>query len=237
MSNHQLLDNITHKDLRIITDQHPQYGDTESYARLVVSELKYAQTEYPVFFHKNAETGQFELLAMFGFDVKENLFLDDDGWHAHYLPLSVQRRPFLIGFQQATGAAEQPVVHVDMDSPRISQDEGEPVFLPQGGQSPYLQHIASVLDAINSGQAETKAFIDALLELDLIEPVDLKVQLDDGSNHQLGGLYTIHQENLAALGTEQLGALHQQGFVEHIYMICASVHKLTSLIEMKNKTL
>lgn len=238
MPNHQLLDNITHQNLRIKTQQHPELGNDQSYATVVLSELKPAQSEYPLFLRKNSETGQFEMIAMLGLDDNENLFLDESGWHAHYMPLSMQRRPFLIGFQSAPGSVEpQPVVHIDMDSPRVNETEGESVFLAQGGQSAYLQHISSVLKALHEGHQQTTAFVDALTANELLEPVDIKIALEDGSQRQVGGLYTVNEDTLSTLGGEALGSLHQHGYLEAIFMLVASTQNMTKLIERKNQRL
>lgn len=240
MANHQLLDNITHKDTRVITDQHPKFGDTQSYTRVMLSELKAAQSSYPLFFRKEAETGQFEIIAMFGLAQEENLFLDDDGWHAHYLPLTIARRPFLIGFQSSDDPAspdDKAVVHIDMDSPRISTTEGEPIFLPQGGQSPFLQGINSVLKAIYEGSQQTQPFVDTLLSMDLIEAVELKVQLKNDNKAEVTGLYTVQEDNLRQLSADQVAELHQKGYLESIYMMVASLQNMTKVIELKNARL
>ncbi|MFT4937560.1 MAG: hypothetical protein ACI88A_000577 [Paraglaciecola sp.] len=240
MPNHQLLDNLSHNDLRVITEHKPEYGDITSYTNVFVTELRDVQAHYPIFFRKNTETGQFETIALFGFAEQENLYLDDSGWHAGYIPLTIQRRPFLIGFQNVNEAGivtQQSVVHIDMDSPRVSTTEGEAVFLPQGGQSPYLQRISSVLKTINEGHQQTKMFIDELLTDELIEPVNIKVQLDNGSQNELGGLYTVNEEKVAGLSGDALNSLHQQGYLQHIHMILASMSNMTSLIEKKNQQL
>jgi hypothetical protein len=240
MPNHQQLDNITHKNLRILSHHHPKFGDTSSYSRLFTSEFRHAQGDYPILFRKHSETGQFEAIALLGFAVEENLFLDNDGWHASYIPLAIQRRPFLIGFQyDQQGAQSEPksVVHIDMDSPRISEAEGELVFLEQGGQSPYLQHISSVLNAIQQGDVQTKQFIDTLIEHELIEGVSIKVKLNDGSNNELNSLYTINEEKLSNLSPDVVHALFQNGYLQHIYMVIASMSAMSQLIELKNKQL
>lgn len=238
MPNHQLLDNVAHKDLRIITEHNPEYEDNASYTRVITAEFQQIQAEYPLFFRKNSDTGQFETIALFGFAEQENLFLDDNGWHANYIPLTIQRRPFLIGFQEDNELiAQQPVVNIDMDSPRVNTCKGESVFLAQGGQSPFLQRISSVLNTIHQGHKETKTFIDTLLEYELIESVAIKVELNDGSKNELAGLYTIHEENVANLRDEALNNLHQQGYLKHIHMILASMSNMTSLIEKKNQRL
>lgn len=244
MPNHQLLDNVTHKDLKVIANMRPGLGDDVSFSNVFVSEFREVQGFYPIFFHKHSETGQFESIAMLGFGDSENLFLDDNGWQANYIPLSIQRRPFLIGFQniQKDGVlTKDPVVFVDMDSPRISADDADtdalPVFLSQGGQSDYLQNINSVLQAIHQGHEQTKAFIDKLLELDLIESVNIKVTLKDNSQHELNSLYTIHEEKVAGLSGETLQQLHQLGYLQMIHMMEASMSNLSLLIEKKNSTL
>ncbi|MGO4892541.1 SapC family protein [Flavobacterium sp. W21_SRS_FM6] len=238
MPNHQQLDNITHKNLRVLTHHHPNFGDTTSYSRLFTSEFRHAQGDYPILFRKNSETGQFEAIALFGFAVEENLFLDDHGWHANYIPLAIQRRPFLIGFEpgsQESQGEPKAVVHIDMDSPRISESEGEAVFLEQGGQSHYLQQVSSVLNAIHQGDTETRAFIDTLLHYELIESVSIKVKLQDGSNNELSSLYSINEEKLTSLAADAVYSLYQRGYMQHIYMVMASMAAMSHLIELKNK--
>jgi hypothetical protein len=239
-SNHQLLNNISHKDLYIDTNHHPDFGDTASYTTIVDSEFRSIQAHYPIFFRKNANTSQFEAVALFGFAKQENLFLDQQGWHANYVPLSIQRRPFLIGFQETNeqGIIEkQPMVHIDMNSKRVNKTQGQQVFLDQGGQSDYLQKISSILMAIHDGHQSTKLFIDELLEHDLIEAVSVKVQLNDGSNHELASLYTINEEKLSKLDNATLSHFHQQGYLQHIYMVLASMSHISDLIDKKNQQL
>ncbi|MBE1299084.1 MAG: SapC family protein [Alteromonadaceae bacterium] len=240
MANHQMLDNVTHKDVRIITDQHPDLGDTGSYATTFINEFRDVQNQYPIFFRKNTETAKFEAIALFGFAESENLYLDDQGWHASYIPLSVQRRPFLIGFKDVDnqGVVEQEaVVHIDMDSPRINTERGELVFLPQGGQSEYLQSVSNILGHIHEGHQMTDVFIDTMLELELIESVNIKVTLDDGSEHELNSLYTLHEEKVQALDAEVVAQLHQKGYLQHMYMQMASLANMPALIRRKNQVM
>jgi hypothetical protein len=240
MANHQLLDNITHKDLRVITDRAAWYGDNIACSVVFPVEFRRVQAEYPIVFRKNGTTGYFEPMAMFGFADGENLFLSSDGWDANYVPLTIERQPFLIGFRTATEggiAKEEPVIHIDMDSPRISKNENEgvAVFLEHGGYSPYLEHINSVLMAIHDGHNYNRGFSDVLTELELLEPFTLEVELNDGSKHKLAGFYTINEENLEALDGESLAKLHARGYVEHIYMAMASIANFKTLIDKKNE--
>lgn len=238
MPNHQLLDNITHKDVHVITKQGPQLGDNISYSHVFISEFRDVQAHYPIFFQTNAKSGQLEVIALFGLADQENLFLTDDGWQASYVPLSIQRRPFLIGYQEKVEdgvVSDEPVMHIDMESPRISYNQGEAVFLPQGGQSPYLEHVSSTLMAIVEGDKQTRHFIDTLLQHDLIESVEIKVTLDDGSSHAMNFLSTINEEKVAQLKDEAVADLHRQGYLKAIHMMLASMPNMSHLIALKNK--
>ena len=240
MTNHVLLDNVAHKDLRIITTRSARYGDNIASTRIFPSEFRRVQAEYPIVFRENATEGHFDSVAMLGLEGGENLFLEDDRWNARYVPLTIERQPFLIGFQQQTEGGmpvEEAVVHIDMDSPRISESEGEAVFLEHGGVSPYLEHISSVLKAINEGGKYSEGFSDALVRYELLEPFTLEVELNNGSKNKLMGFHTIHEEKLNALDGDALASLHSNGYLEHIYMAMASIANFSVLIRKKNERL
>ena len=240
MANHVLLDNVAHKDLRIITTRSARYGDNVASARVFPGEFRRVQAEYPIVFREATPGGHFDSMAMFGLEGGENLFLENDRWNARYIPLTIQRQPFLIGFQQHTeGGApvEEAVVHIDMDSPRISESEGEPVFLEHGGISPYLEHMTSVLKAMNEGHQYSKGFSDALVQHELLEPFTLEVELNNGGKFKLMGFHTIDEDKLNALDGEALASLHAKGYLEHVYMAMASIANFSVLIQKKNERL
>ena len=150
----------------------------------------------------------------------------------------MQRQPFFIGFATATEdgvPVEKPVVHVDMDSPRVSETDGAAVFLEHGGQSPYLEQINSVLLAIHEGYDQCKRLSDVLAALELLEPFEMEFELKDGTRNKLGGLYTLLEETLIALDAASLEQLHRDGFLEAVYMVMASTANFRTLIERKNQ--
>lgn len=238
MANYQLLNNIDHKDLRIIIDRSPELGDDVWYAATFPSEFRNVQRHYPIFFVKDPDSGQFQAVAMFGVEEGENLFLDGDGWHAGYIPLNVVRMPFLIGFQERGEPGEperEPVISVDMDSPRVSTERGEPVFLEHGGNSPYIEQVGSILKALDEGVRRGEPFFKLLAALDLLESFVMDARLHDGSEHRLTGFYTINEDRLRALDAENLEKLNRRGYLEAIYMAIASMSHLPDLIEKKTE--
>ena len=152
----------------------------------------------------------------------------------------IEREPFLIGFQSRNKGGimvDDPVVHIDMDSPRVNTSEGEVVFLEHGGNSPYLQRISSVLSDIHQGHEDNKSFSKALEKLELLEPFKLKIEFNNHSRHELSGFYTINEERFRLVNGEMLTRLHRSGYLEHIYMTFTSLSNLKTLIERKDERL
>lgn len=240
MTNRVLLDNVTHKNLKINRVYGDEQGDNVNVARVFPVELGQLQNEYPLFFFKNADTGDFETIALLGFSDNENLYLGASAWEASSIPLSIERQPFLIGYQEqdVDGAPTQvPVVHVDMDHPSVGDTVGEPVFLPQGGESPFLERVSSVLMTIHQGYQDSQAFSNALVGLELIESLAVDIEFDDGTRQGLAGLCVINEDRLKNLGASALETLHKQGYLQHVYMMLASMPNLADLIRKKNKLL
>lgn len=224
-----LLNNVDHRALRVITQRGSRYGDGVMFAMTFPAEFRDLQAHYPIVFGKSADGVNFEPVALFGFQEGENLFAGPDNWDARYVPLAVTRQPFLIG----VGNGEL-MVHVDLDSPRISSTDGEAVFREHGGTTAFLEQMNSTLLAIHQGLLATPAFVEALLVNELLESFVLDVELDDGSQGRLAGFYTINEERLAALGGDALARLHQAGHLQAIYMAVASLSQFRALIERKN---
>jgi len=230
MTRSVLLNHAAHHDLRIVTARGAAWGDDVMSSVVFPVEFRSVQAHYPIVFQKTTDGTSFQPVALFGFEEGQNLFLGAQGWDADYLPIAIERHPFLIG---RTG--DELLVNIDIDSPRISKIEGEPVFLPHGGPSEYLERINSLLLAIHEGVQGLPAFVNALLAHNLLESFVLDVELVDGSEHRLAGLYIIDEDKLAALDGAALQQLHAAGHLMSIYMVLASASHLRDLIERRNQ--
>lgn len=229
MANPVLLNNVDHKDLRVITRRGVAYGDNVMLAVTFPAEFRTLQAHYPIVFRKSAD-GAFEPVALFGFQEGENLFLRGDRWDATDLPLAVERLPFLIG---VTG--QELMMHVDLDNPRVSSIEGEPVFLPHGGNTEFLERMNSTLLALHQGLQDVAGFTEALLQNELLESFVFDIELDDGSQNRLAGFYTVNEDRLAMLDGAVLERLNRAGYLAGIYFAMASLSNFRALIERKNR--
>jgi hypothetical protein len=177
---------------------------------------------------------------MFGLEKNENLFLTEQGWDASYIPLMIERGPFLIGFQQSVEnnvPTKNLVISIDMDSPKVSTTKGQSIFLPHGGNTDYIEKMASTLQAINEGQTVNDEFTNALIKYDLLESFVIDTELKNGSTNRLSGFYTINEQNLANLKSDELEDLHSRHILEAIYMVIASLSNIKNLIARKNARL
>ena len=234
MSNYQVLSPAAHKNTRIVTERGEALGDDIQYSLTYPLEFRNIQSCYPIFFSKNAETGEFMPIALFGFEKNENLFLDDSGWDATYIPMMVEREPFLIGYQGASEDELKPIVSIDMDSPKISEEKGQLLFDNDSQPTDFLKSVMSRLESLHQGHEHNNGFIAALTEAELIEPFTLEITLDNGSTHKLMGFYTINEEKLHELEGSTLEDFNKKGFLQPIYMAIASYARIRALIDKKN---
>ena len=221
-----LLNNVDHQALRVITQRGAAYGDGVMTAVTFAAEFRNLQAHYPIVFRKSPDGTTFEPLALLGFEAGQNLFLGPQGWDAPYVPLAIERLPFYIGRE-----GDERVVHIDLQSPRVSSQDGEAVFLPHGGSSPMLERMNTVLLAIHQGLQSTPAFIAALLQHDLLEPFGFETERASGAPLRLQSFYTIHEERLAALPGPALQRLSQAGYLQAAYMAVASLSQFRALVE------
>ena len=237
-NNNVLLNSIEHKDLKVITEHSAHYGDNVWYSLTFPVEFRSVQAHYPIFFQKDPQTGRFFSVALFGFKDQENLFLENGHWQASYVPLAIRRQPFLIGSQNIMEDGVQKtqrVLHIDLNNPRVSTEQGEPLFLEFGGNTPFLDTAADMLDVIHNGLEDSDSFVEALLKFELLESFTLDVELNNGSKHQMIGFYTVNEDKLKTLSSDNLAELHDKGYQQAIYMTIASQANIRTLLDKKNK--
>lgn len=223
------LDNVAHADLRVALRHGAAYGDSVNQALLFPTEFADAQRDFPILFNRDPADG-LQAVALLGLDRDENLFLEGDRWASRHIPLILQRGPFLIGLTEDGAGA---VIQIDFDDPRVGAEDGEPLFLPHGGQTRYLDHVGRILAAIHVGMGEAAAMYAAFDALGLIQPVALELMLDEERRYMIADHEVLAAERLDALDAAQLGELHRAGYLAPAFLIAASLGNMSRLIERK----
>ena len=215
-----------YRDLKVDGRPAAAHGDNQHFVQVIVGEFSDLLVHYPILFGKHRETGRFFCGAMLGFIEGENQFLQD--WRQDpefYRPLSLQRGPFYV---------HGPELAIDLDDPRVGAESGQPLFTEQGQPSRYLQRIIWAFQDLQPGIEQTQIFIARLLELNLIEPIDIEVEFEDGTLRHCDGLYTINQESLSRLGDAVVVELFRRGYLALIYMMIDSLKQVRVMARTKN---
>lgn len=238
MTRPALLDNVTHRNLRIRTERSAALGDARQSALALPAEFRHLQAHFPIVFQLvegDAANAGFQPVALFGLEEGQNLFLTDSGWDAPAVPMALQRDPFMIG----RAADDSLQLHIDLDSPRIVRPEegevGTALFMPHGGFSDYLDHVVQLMEHLHAQAQQLPVFIEALTRHQLLEPFVIDIETPGGEQGRLSGLFTIHEERLAALPGAALEALAREGHLLPIHMQIASLAQLPVLLERASR--
>lgn len=225
-----LLDNISHQALHLDPTPSAAFGDDLAAVPTVPAEFRLLQGCFPIVFQAGSGELPFQPVALMSLSGAGNLFLGPEGWEAPHLPWAMERQPLMVGRD-----ATQWVVHIDLDSPRLSERGGEPLFLPQGGLSPLLERRIGVLQALHDGLQTLPAFIARLLRLELLEPMALDLPLPAGGTRRIGGFHVIHEERLAALPGDVVAELHERGEWLPLAMAVASLSRFGDLVQREQR--
>ncbi|QEY17753.1 peptide ABC transporter permease [Cellvibrio sp. KY-GH-1] len=244
----ETLNNIAHEHVQVNPRYSAELGDNVASTFTYVTEFADVQKEYPILLRKNLETGEYQALVLFGFEKEENLFLTDIdptrqknlGWSAEYVPAVMARGPFSIGLhRELVDGAERhhPMVHIDMNHPKVVSEAGYKLFLDGGGNSTYLNQVSKTLEIINDGIALNKKMFDIFSRHELLESVVLDIEFQNQNKLKMSGFETVSLKRLADLDGTALEELNRSGFLQSAYFIAASLSNVRKLIDWKNRKL
>lgn len=225
------LDNVEHAQLRLVDGPAPEWRVNQ--ALVVPNEFEQLQREYPILFRRD-EAGEFQGVAILGLDRGDNLFLSNGEWAGRYIPATLRRGPFFLGIADE-GEASNGALLIDLDDDRVSETEGEPLFLPLGGASPMLQEAAEALRTVHEGMAQCHAMFALFAELGLIAPVDIDIDLGDGTHYRLSDFFTVSAEGLAALAGEGLERLNRARYLTAAIHARSSLGNINRLVELQTR--
>jgi hypothetical protein len=234
-----ILTSDQHRSVSVDTRARPEYGDMVNRAVALSAEFNELHREYPLLLRKTEEAPGFVAHAILGFEKDENLFIEGDRWTSTYVPATLARGPFSLGYIRGEGGGDTPAgikaemrVMIDEQHPRL-RPEGQPVFLPLGGESPYLQGIKRVLQTVDAGLRIDRLLYRELVEMALLEEVKIQISVFPELRYDFTGYYSINQEKLAALNGEQLLKLHRLGLLAPVYFLVSSLGNFQKLVNLK----
>lgn len=199
---------------------------------VLATEIASAAIEYPVVFSATAKEGEYVPLAIMGLKEGSNLFINTKGkFSARYIPAFIRRYPFVFGSDNASGTM---TLCVDEDSKAISKDgaKGRRLFNEKGEQTDYLKELLEFLKDYQYRADLTKAFCARLHELNLLEPMQATIKLNQSpeENLNLTGFYVVKREKLKSLSDADLLELFKKDGIELLYSHIQSINNFNNLI-------
>lgn len=233
MQKYSVLDNIAHANLKVKTQFNESFGSNVNQTIVFPTEFQMLQREYPIFF-RQTDDKKFYAIVLLGFDKDENLFLSDDSWNARYVPAVHMSGPFALGLGASeSGKPEDPLIRINLSDERVSEEEGESIFLPYGGNSPYFEDVLKTLQRIYKGAEIEQDFYACLESFELMEAITVQASFGEDLQYTIPDLFTISQSKMASLSAEQLFKLNGLGMLEHCFSVMASAGNMPHLIDQK----
>jgi hypothetical protein len=230
-----ILTNDQHRSLAVDTRARPEYGDVVNRAVALSSEFNDLHREFPLLLRRTSEAPGFVAHAILGFEKDENLFVEHDRWTATHIPATLARGPFSVGYVRGEEGGDTPAgirVMIDDQHPRL-RPEGQPVFLPLGGESPYLDGIKRVLQTIDAGLRADQFLYRELTAMELLEEVRIEISVFPELRYDFSGYHSIDQQKFAALDAERLLRLHRLGILGPIHFLISSLGNFQKLVNLK----
>lgn len=224
-----------HSQIKIKTDQPYLHAKDQQVMPVIVHEFSRAAAEMPIVFVKNADTGEFQPVALLGLKAGENVFYSegDKKWLANYVPALISHHPFAL--MPTENDASQLQVILKEDSYLLSEQEGEALFDQLGDETEYMKKRKNALGNYYENTQITKAFVNLLAEKSLLVKQQLTLTLN-GENFTIDGLYLVDEKALNKLSNKNFLELRQQGYLAPIYNHLSSLHQLTRLAALKTKS-
>jgi len=226
------LNNTTHANLKVKKNCALEVAKTQHTLNLRVIELSKAACNFPVFFTRLDDTGEWALSAVTNFEAGGNLFVENNQWQATYYPSAMQTYPIFL--MQKPNDEKNYTLGIDESNPAFTQDEGEALFDDKGNASLYLSQTKAILESDITDVIHSFQFLNEVTKHNLYKSLDLLVHFLDGRIVKLTGLHTIDEEKLRNLPEEDFLDLRKKGYLPPLYAMLSSLYQINALIKKHN---
>ncbi|TQV88924.1 SapC family protein [Aliikangiella coralliicola] len=221
------LDKVEHSDIKLKNSLDLKRAGSGNMSPVIVHEIPQLSTQFPLIFIKNSNTGEFNWVALFGLESKQNLFVENEKWTGKEIPAIMTHVP--LGMTTLPEDNDKLLVVIDTLSHLVSKDEGEALFNENGDETEFLKKRIQAMLTYQHHAKVTKELIQLIVELDLLESKEFSFEIG-GDKKNLGGMYLISEEKLNKLPDEKILLLQKKGVLGAIYHHFSSLHNFKSLL-------
>ena len=181
-----------HQKLKLIEKPELSFAENSNMLPVLAQEVPQLASELPLVFVKNAETGEFTLVAILGLQEKQNLMIHDGKWLGDNLPSCLTHSP--LGLSINPNDKTQFAVTINTDSKNISEAEGHSLFTEDGAESDYLKKRIEILKNYYQCGESTHQFTKLMVDLELLEQQTLNYEFE-GQKRSVSGIYLVSEKN------------------------------------------
>lgn len=227
-----LLDRNQHRGKRLKPPTDGRMASAMNASFVAASEFPECAKEFVIGFVTAGAAGagptEVTPVALLGLRQQENLFVAPDGrWDARYVPAFIRRYPLAY----ARTPDGQHNLMVDAAYEGFQDSEGELLVQPDGAATPYLQEMMKFLDLFEQELERTRVFCARLVELELLKPVQIDVNLAAGQTLAAGGVQVVDEAKLKALPEATVAELLRNGMLGLLYAHLLSTSNVQRLSE------
>lgn len=229
--NYVPLDKEKHKATRIKLSNDFAHAKQAHIAAASIVEYAQVASCMPIVFITDPNSKSTHTVAMLGIEQGVNLFMKEDKWAGHVVPLNVQRYPF-----DVRPDGDKLGVYIDESCDLVGGEEGELLFTEEGEASPYLANRQQLLTELANSEMATQNFVKKIVELELLDPIVIHAKYANGQQRNINGMQTINETRLKALSDETVLELNKAGYLGAIYAILMSLGQLNRIVQFTADT-
>ncbi|MDM7859225.1 SapC family protein [Alteromonas sp. ASW11-36] len=226
------LTSAQHKDLHIVPDAVMQQISKQHMMNVHATEIANAATCFPVFISRNSINGRLSISALTNLVAGHNLYVSNGHWDPVFRPIGLQTLPLYL--MQRPEDPNQFTVGFDSSSECFATSGGEPLFTEDGKATSLLMEKSKLLESELNMVRQTHGFLQAMEKHNLLKSVDLQVKYDNERVNVIQGLYTINEDQLQTMNTEQFEELRKAGYLMPIHALLMSLYQVNVLVNRFN---
>ncbi len=194
---------------------------------LMADEFTVAARTLPIVFNLEAP---FMPIAVLALQPGQAHLINDKGvWEANtYIPAYVRCYPFILVKPQAD--SDTMTLCIDPQAKALSTSEGEPLFGADKKPTQAAQQALEFCQGYEIARQKTKAMVDKLVELELLEPGVVQF-MQNGQQRRVDGFRAVDRAKLQQLPADKLAELRDLGYLDAIFAHLLSIGGVPALAQ------
>jgi hypothetical protein len=223
------VDPVKHAGLGLKHSRLRDFAATRHAVPISLPEFFYASRHYPLVFVKS-ENAEMQASVITGLRSGENLFVDAQGeWYEQvYVPAYLRRFPFYT----VDGPEANPRQKLIMVDESALEESDDPYFDASAKATDKWKAQELLISDFVSAQNRTAEFAARMLQLDLLEAFDARVNPQREDSMHVTGMYRVDEARLNSLAGKTIREMMSRGELSRVYAHLISLENFAKLLDL-----